>query len=125
MVTPACHVHSFTAKTFSIVLFIAPPSGIVFIQLLISFTVVLGMGLGWGWGVITMKAALAARPQADTNARLAELQRAATQNTTNVGQLSGQTTYAQVLVFEGFMLDARVTAVYYCMICVLIYALVR
>lgn len=106
-------------------LFIAPPSGIVFIQLLISFTVVLGMGLGWGWGVITMKAALAARPQADTNARLAELQRAATQNTTNVGQLSGQTTYAQVLVFEGFMLDARVTAVYYCMICVLIYALVR
>ncbi|KAK5043572.1 hypothetical protein LTR84_011379 [Exophiala bonariae] len=90
-----------------------------------GLTVILGMGLGWGWGVLTMKAALVARPQADTNARLAELQRAATQNTTNVGQLSGQTTYAQVLIFEGFMLDARVTAVYYCMICVLIYALAR
>src|SRR3954469_23126349 len=85
-------IHLFTANPFSIVLFIAPPSGIVFIQLLMGFTVILGMGLGWGWGVLTMKAALAARPQADTNARLAELQRAATQNTTNVGQLSGQTT---------------------------------
>lgn len=110
---------------FSIVLFIAPPSGIVFFQLLVGATILIGMGLAWGWGVITMKAALAARPQAETNARLLELQQASTQNATNVGQLSGQTTYTQVLIFEGFMLDARVTAVYYCMICLFIYALVR
>ncbi|KEF54742.1 uncharacterized protein A1O9_09184 [Exophiala aquamarina CBS 119918] len=108
-----------------IVLFIAPPSGIVFFQLLVGATILIGMGLAWGWGVITMKAALAARPQAETNARLIELQQASTQNVTNVGQLSGQTTYTQVLIFEGFMLDARVTAVYYCMICLFIYTLAR
>lgn len=86
--------------------------------------ILIGLGLAWAWGVITMKAALAARPLADTNARLAQLQQAAMRNTTNVEQLSGQTSYAQVLIFEGFMLDARVTAVYYCMIGLLIYLMV-
>lgn len=71
-----------------------------------------------------MKAALAARPQHETNARLHQLQQQATRNATNVGQLSGQTTYAQILIFEGFMLDARVTAVYFCMICLFMYFLV-
>lgn len=92
---------------------------------MISFTILVGMALAWAWGVITMKAALAARPQADTNARLALLQQGASQNTTYVRQLSGQTAYAEVLVFEGFMLDARVVAVYFCMICPFIYLLVK
>jgi hypothetical protein len=109
----------------SIVLFIAPPSGIVFIQILTGITILVGLGLAWAWGVITMKAALAARPQAETNARLYELQQAASRNATNVQQLSGQTSYTQILIFEGFMLDARVTAVYYCMIGLFVYLMVR
>lgn len=99
-----------------------PPTGIVFIFLLGSLTLILGMALGWAWGVIAMKAAQAARPAIETQARL---------------QLLGQTAYAtanatgeslaavqQVLVYSGFMLDARVTAVYYCLIAVFIYLVV-
>ncbi|KIV92857.1 hypothetical protein PV10_04121 [Exophiala mesophila] len=108
-----------------IVLLIVPPSGIVFLQLLISATMVLGMGIAWAWGVITMKAALAARPAADTNARLLELQQAVENNTSPPPSSWGSTTYSQVLVLNGFMLDARVTAVYYVMICVFIYFLSR
>ncbi|KIX09276.1 uncharacterized protein Z518_00355 [Rhinocladiella mackenziei CBS 650.93] len=108
-----------------IVLFIAPPSGIVSLQIMIGITVLLGMGLAWAWGCITMKAALAARPPVETNQRLGQLAQEASQNATYVGQLTGQTTYAQVLVYDGFMLDARVTAIYFCMSCLFIYFLAR
>ncbi|EXJ79388.1 hypothetical protein A1O3_08890 [Capronia epimyces CBS 606.96] len=109
----------------SIVLFIAPPSGIVLLQVMIGATILLGMALGWCWGLITMKAALAARSQAETNVRLGQLQQEATRNATNVAQLTGQTSYAQILIYDGFMLDARVTAVYFCMICLFIYLFAR
>ncbi|KAJ5345463.1 hypothetical protein N7452_003467 [Penicillium brevicompactum] len=113
-----------TATFFAtLVLFMVPPTGIVFIFLLGSLTLILGMALGWAWGVIAMKAAQAARPAIETQARL---------------QLLGQTAYAtanatgeslaavqQVLVYSGFMLDARVTAVYYCLIAVFIYLVSR
>lgn len=108
-----------------IVLLIVPPSGIVFLQLLISATIILGLGLAWAWGVITMKAALAARPDADTNARLFELQQTVQNNTSPPPPSWGSTPYSQVLIFNGFMLDARVTVVYYVMICFFIYFLVR
>jgi hypothetical protein len=91
---------------------------------MVGVTVILGMALAWAWGVITMKAALAARPQSETDARLLQLQQAASRNVSNVGQLTAQTTYVEVLVFEGFMLDARVTAVYFCMVCLFVYLLV-
>src|SRR5882757_8444283 len=104
-------------------MFIVPPSGIVFLQFMIGFTILFSMTLAWAWVVITMKAALAARSQAYIKARLAQLLQEATQNATYAGQLSGQTTYAQVLVYGGFMLGARVTAVYFCMICPFIYLL--
>ncbi|EXK24706.1 hypothetical protein FOMG_18584 [Fusarium oxysporum f. sp. melonis 26406] len=84
-----------------------------------------GVCLGWAWGVITMKAALATRPQSDVNARYTELQQSAPENTTNVEQASGQSTYAQVAVFEGFMLDTRVTATYFCMLGLFIYLVAR
>lgn len=80
------------------------------------------MATGWAWGVITMKAALAARPAADTQARLQALGQQAYSQANSTGQ-----TVAVVeseLIYSGFMLDARVTAVYYCMICLLIYLLV-
>lgn len=110
-------------KRTSVVLFISPPSGVVFVQLLVAFTLVFGMGIGWAWGVITSKAALAARPAADLAARYALLQQQA-QNTTNIGAATGQTAYTQIQIFEGFMLDTRVTAVYFCMLAVFIYFMV-
>ena len=48
----------------SLVLFIVPPSGIVFVFILATVTLLLGLCLAWTWGVIVMKAALAARPDA-------------------------------------------------------------
>jgi len=71
-----------------------------------------------------MKAALATRPQAETNARLAQLGQEASRNTTNVEQASGQSAYAQVLLLDGFMLDTRVTVTYFCMLGLFIYLVV-
>lgn len=102
-------------------LFIVPPSGIVLINLLSSLTIGMGLLLGWAWGVIAMKAALATRPQEDLNARYAELQRSMPQNTTNADQASGQSNYIQISVFNGFMLDTRVSVTYFCMVGLFIY----
>lgn len=99
-----------------------PPSGIVFIFILGAFTLILGMALGWAWGVIAMKAALAARPAAETNAQLQALGQAAYSQANATGQPLASV--QQVLVYEGWMLDARVTAVYFALICFMIYLLV-
>jgi hypothetical protein len=107
----------------SIVLFIAPPSGVVFIHLLAGVTVILGLALGWAWGVIVMKAALATRPQAELLEKYVQLQSIA-QNTTNVDPASGQSTFQQIQIFEGFMLDTRVTLTYFCMIGIFVYLVV-
>lgn len=97
-----------------------PPSGVVFVILLGGFTMILGMALAWAWGVITMKAAQATRPQAETLARLQALGIQAAKNT-------GATTYspASVLVYDGFMLDTRVTVTFFCMLCLFIYLMAR
>ncbi|KAK3615320.1 hypothetical protein LTR56_026662 [Elasticomyces elasticus] len=101
-----------------IALLILPPSGALLPGLLGGATIVVGCCVGWAWGTITMKAALATRPAADLQRRLAQLQQAASAQTTNVGQASGQTQFAQIAIFDGFMLDARVsvtpTALWYC-----------
>lgn len=99
-----------------------PPTGIVFIFILGALTLVFGMALGWVWGVIAMKAALAARPAAETQARLQALGQAAYSQANSTGQPVAAV--QKVLIFEGWMLDARVTAVYFCLICLLIYLLV-
>jgi hypothetical protein len=109
---------------FSIVLFIMPPSGVVFIHVLAGLMICVGLAFGWAWGAITMKAALATRPQADLLQRYAELQQSAPQNTTNVGQASGQTTYQQIAIYQGFMLDTRVSVTYFCMIGLFVYLVV-
>ncbi|KAJ5688981.1 hypothetical protein N7462_003373 [Penicillium macrosclerotiorum] len=113
-----------TATFFAtLVLFMVPPTGIVFIFFLGMLTLIFGMALGWAWGVIAMKAALAARPAADTQAKLQALGQRAYSISNSTGQ--SLATVEQVLVYEGFMLDARVTAVYFCLICFLIYLLAR
>ena len=99
-----------------------PPTGIVFIFILGAFTLILGMALGWAWGVISMKAALAARPAAETQAKLQSLGQLAYSQANATGQPVAA--IQQELVYNGWMLDARVTAVFFCMICLLIYLLV-
>jgi hypothetical protein len=100
-----------------------PPTGIVFIFLLGTLTLVLGMALGWAWGVVAMKAAMAARPAAETQAKLQALGQAAYSQANSTGQPVAAV--QQQLVYTGWMLDARVTAVYYCLICLFIYLIVR
>ncbi|KAJ5775457.1 uncharacterized protein N7511_000468 [Penicillium nucicola] len=113
-----------TATFFAtLVLFMVPPTGIVFIFLLGALTLILGMAMGWAWGVIAMKAAIAARPAAETQARLQALGQLAYSQANATGQ--SLAAVEQVLVYSGFMLDARVTAVYYCLICLFIYLLAR
>lgn len=107
-----------------IVLLILPPSGALLPGLLGGATMVVGCCVGWAWGTISMKAALATRPQAELQQRFAQLQQAASRQTTNVGAASGQTQYAQVAIFNGFMLDVRVSATYFCMMGLLVYLMV-
>lgn len=80
---------------------------------------ILGMALAWAWGVITMKAAFATRPAAETMARLQLLQQESV-------RLANSTAYppASVLVYEGFMLDTRVSVTFFCMMGLFIYLLV-
>lgn len=99
-----------------------PPTGIVFIFILGALTLVLGMALGWTWGVIAMKAALAARPAAETQAQLQALGQAAYVQANSTGQ--PMALVERVLIYDGWMLDARVSAVYFCLMCLLIYLLV-
>lgn len=107
----------------SIALFIAPPAGILFVYLLSALTQLLGMCLAWCWGLITMKAAFAVRPKSATQARLAALQEQAMAMANQTGQPVADE--AQVLIHNGFMLDARVTVIFYVMGCLSIYALCR
>jgi hypothetical protein len=106
----------------SIVLFILPPSGILLIFLLGEFTLLIGMCLAWAWGVIVMKAALAARPASETQAQFNALQQQAYINANASGQ--SVASEANLLVVDGFMLDARVTAVFFVLICLFIYFMV-
>ncbi|PWY92601.1 hypothetical protein BO70DRAFT_357736 [Aspergillus heteromorphus CBS 117.55] len=113
-----------TATFFAgLVLMFLPPSGILFIYLLGAVSLLIGIFLAWAWGVITMKAAMAARPAAETQARLLALEKVAVaqaQNSTlSVSDL------AKILVYDGYMLDARVTAVTFCLLCVFIYLMAR
>ncbi|KAE8369932.1 hypothetical protein BDV27DRAFT_171665 [Aspergillus caelatus] len=113
-----------TATFFaSLVLLFNPPSGIVFIYLLGALTLFIGICLAWAWGVITMKAAYAARPAADTQARLASLQQTAVAQANATG--SPTASVAQQLIYDGYMLDTRVTAITFCLICTFIYFMAR
>lgn len=99
-----------------------PPTGIVFIFILGALTLIIGMALGWAWGVIAMKAAMAARPAAETQARIQALGQSAYSQANSTGKPIQL--IEQELVYSGWMLDARVTAVYFCLICLMIYLLV-
>ncbi|KAJ5182610.1 hypothetical protein N7492_000226 [Penicillium capsulatum] len=118
-------LHTIGTATFfaSLVTFMVPPTGIVFVFILGSLTLVVGVCLGWAWGVIAMKAALAARPAAETQAKLQSLGQLAYSQANATGQPVAA--IEQKLIYDGWMLDARVSTIYFCMICFLIYLLAR
>ncbi|OJJ41506.1 hypothetical protein ASPWEDRAFT_167521 [Aspergillus wentii DTO 134E9] len=113
-----------TATFFAcFVLFIVPPSGIVSVFILVSLTLLLGMALAWAWGVIVMKAAYAARPAAETQAKLQALGQEAYSQANSTGQSVAYV--QQKLIYDGFMLDTRVTVIFFVLICLFIYFLAR
>ena len=83
------------------------------------------MCCAWAWGAITMKASQATRSTAETNALLLRLEQQAVQLARNSEQASGQSNYAQVLIFEGFALDTRVVLTNTIMLCTFVYLVVR
>ncbi|KAF5021632.1 hypothetical protein F66182_6332 [Fusarium sp. NRRL 66182] len=107
----------------AILLLAVPPANILFLYILAAFSLLLGMCLSWCWGLLTMKAAQAARPQVQTQAKLAALQEQAVAASGASGL--DPTWEATILVNEGFMLDARVTAVFFSMSCLFIYLVAR
>ena len=107
----------------ALVLFILPPAGIFIVYLMAGLTGLLGMCLAWAWGLLAMVAALAARPAVDTQTRLRDLKQAAAAQAQTSG--TDPAWEAQVLVHNGFMLDARVTAVFYAMGLVFVYVMAR
>ena len=125
LINPILNEYGQAAFFGCILLLIVPCNGIVFIHVMGGLTMVTGMMLGWAWGVITMKAALSTRPQAETNARLAQLAAQATRMQSNTQQATGQSQYTQVLIFEGFMLDTRVSVTYFCMVGLFVYLVAR
>lgn len=94
----------------------------MFIFILGALTLLVGVGLAWAWGTIVMKAAMAARPSSDTEARLQALGKQAYSQANATGQPVAAV--EQQLVYDGWMLDARVTAVYFSLMCLFIYVLV-
>lgn len=107
-----------------IVIFIIPPAGNLIIAVIGYLSLLFGMALAWAWGLAAMRAANAVRPDAEFNTRLQELQQ-------EVGRIAHATNnnntaaIAQKLVHDGFMLDARVTNLYFVMGCVFIYVVSR
>ncbi|PSK56058.1 hypothetical protein B9Z65_4936 [Elsinoe australis] len=97
-----------------IVTAILPPSGVVMVFVFGGLTMIVGVTLAWAWGVIAMKAALAARPALITNARLQAL-----------AQYVSSGNSAQIAIYNGFMLDTRVTVTFFCIIGIMIYLMAR
>ncbi|KAG9256205.1 uncharacterized protein F5Z01DRAFT_720236 [Emericellopsis atlantica] len=122
-IQPALNHIGLAAFLATMVLFIVPPASTVLIYLLATLSLLLGMCLAWAWGLVTMKAALAARPDSTTNAKLAELQQQAVATANQTGESVAWE--AQVMVYDGFMLDTRVTIIFYVMGCIFIYAVSR
>ncbi|KAA8909056.1 hypothetical protein TRICI_004645 [Trichomonascus ciferrii] len=107
----------------ALLLFIVPPAGILFVYLIGAFSLLFGMCLAWAWGLISMKAALAARPESETQRMLEELQVEASRKAQETGESVSWA--AQTLIHDGFMFDTRVTVVFYVMCCVFVYFMAR
>lgn len=106
-----------------LMLYLIPPAGVLSVYLLGAFSLLIGMCLAWAWGLLTMKAALAARPDSQTQALVQKLQQQAITQSQNSGDSVSWT--KEKLIRDGFMLDARVTVTFYVMSCIFIYVMAR
>ncbi|KAJ5217443.1 hypothetical protein N7468_010451 [Penicillium chermesinum] len=118
-------LHSIGIATFfgSLLLYIVPPAGILFVYLLGALSLLFGMCLAWAWGLIMMKAALAARPGWQTQEKLLALEKAAGAQAQQTGHSPSWVT--QELIHNGFMLDARVTVIFFVLSCLFVYFMAR
>ncbi|PHH81686.1 hypothetical protein CDD82_174 [Ophiocordyceps australis] len=118
-------LRSLGAATFfgALLLFICPPTSIFSIYLLMALSLLLGMSVGWAWGLLTMKAALAARPAHETQAKFDALKQQAAVRANQTGRSVAYE--AEILVHDGFMLDARVTVVFFVMAAIFVYVTSR
>lgn len=121
-------LQNFGQATFfaALVLYASPPSSVLALYVLASFSLLLGMCLAWAWGLLVMKAAQSARPGRELQTQLQALQREAA---ARVGGASASKAAvmleAQKLVHDGFLLDTRVTVVFFTLGCLFIYVLAR
>ncbi|KUJ11458.1 uncharacterized protein LY89DRAFT_786387 [Mollisia scopiformis] len=120
LINPTLRVLGPVAFVGCIVLFLAPPSNILFIQLIAAVSIMLGLGLSWAWGVITMKVALTTRSNADLEQKSILLQNM-TRDAIRTGQATSASEYIQMQIFNGFFLDTRVTITYFCMMGLFVY----
>ena len=118
-------LHSIGLATFfaPLVLYLFLPAGVLFAYLFGALTLLGGMCLAWAWGLLTMVAAQAARPDWQTRARLQELQHQAVVD----AHQSGKSVSWNInkLIRQGFMLDARITVVFYVLGCIFVYVMAR
>ncbi|KAJ5909725.1 hypothetical protein N7504_004368 [Penicillium tannophilum] len=106
-----------------LMLYLIPPTGVLSAYLVNTFFLLLGMCLAWAWGLITMKAALAARPSSQTRAMIEKLNHQVMLE--SQGSDKSVSWITEKLIHEGFMLDARVTVVFYVMSCIFVYTMAR
>jgi hypothetical protein len=107
----------------AITLYSVPPDGNLFLYTLMSASMLLGMCTAWAWGILTMYCAQAVRSDAEMAAKMESLNQLAAE----AAQRTGETVAweAQGLGNEGYLLDTRVTVVYFVMCSFFIYVVSR
>lgn len=121
-------LEDFGQATFfaALVLYASPPSSVLALYVLMSFSLLLGMCLAWAWGLLVMKIAQSTRPDSETRAKVQALQQeAAARAGGAVATQPAIMTEAQKLVRDGFLLDTRITITFFALSCLFIYALAR
>lgn len=124
LINPSLQRFGQTTFLAAVVVYIIPPAGNLIVAVVGYLSLLLGMCLAWAWGLASMRAAQAVRSPAELNARLQALQ----QQVGATAQATGNNdtaAIATILVHDGFMLDTRVTVVYFVMGCLFVYFVSR
>ncbi|OAR02556.1 hypothetical protein LLEC1_07759 [Akanthomyces lecanii] len=124
LINPSLNRIGQTTFLASVVVYIIPPAGNLIVAIIGYLSLLVGMCLAWAWGLATMRAAQAVRSPAELNARLQALQQQVGATVQATGN-NNTAAIATVLVHDGFMLDTRVTVVYFVMGCIFIYFISR
>ncbi|KAJ2968825.1 hypothetical protein NQ176_g8992 [Zarea fungicola] len=108
----------------SLVVYLVPPAGNIIVNIIGALSLVMGVCLAWAWGLATMKAAQSIRSPQELQALRQALQQQVVATAKATGS-NDTATIALKLVHDGFMLDARISAVYFVMGCTFIYFVSR